>query len=141
MALQLIDNILVTLDDEKCKPTIIDRFAVKRLNIEGLVAAVYTPFDELKQVNTSVIAEQAAYLSKTKVRAVFVAGTTGESTSLTMTEKKQVLKEWMDIAPKYRLTVFFHVGSNCLKDSCELAIYGESIGVDAIALMPPSYFR
>lgn len=60
-----------------------------------------------------------------------------------MNEKKQIIQGWMDIAPKYRFTVIFHVGTNCLKDSCELAmyIYGESIGVDAIALMPPSYFK
>merc|ERR1719242_119554 len=142
MALQAIENIISAVGDEqKQAPTLNDRFAVKKLNIIGLCAAVYSPFNKQKQIKLDAIEQQAAYLNKTGVKSVFVAGTTGESTSLTMNEKKQIIKAWMNVAPKYRFTVIFHVGTNCIKDSCDLAMYGESIGVDAVALMPPSYFK
>lgn len=51
-ALQAIENIISAMDDEhKQAPTLNDRFAVKPLNIIGLCAAVYTPFNKLKQIN------------------------------------------------------------------------------------------
>ena len=112
MALQIIENIIDNLDEKKSAPTFEDRFAVKKLNINGLCAAVFTPFNEIKQINPTIIDQQAEYLHKTGVKAIFVGGTTGESVSCTIKERKQILKAWINIAPKYRFTVIFQVGCN-----------------------------
>ena len=40
-----------------------------------------------------------------------------------------------------KLTVIAHVACNNTKDSAELARHAESLGVDAIAAIPPIYFR
>ena len=42
---------------------------------------------------------------------------------------------------KGKLTVIAHVACNNTKDSMELAGHAESLGVDAIAAIPPIYFR
>ena len=42
---------------------------------------------------------------------------------------------------KGKLTVIAHVACNNTKDSMELARHAESLGVDAIASIPPIYFR
>ena len=42
---------------------------------------------------------------------------------------------------KGRLTIIAHVACNNTKDSVELARHAESLGVDAIAAIPPIYFR
>ena len=42
---------------------------------------------------------------------------------------------------KGKLTVINHVACNNTKDSVELAKHSESVGVDAIASIPPIYFR
>ena len=42
---------------------------------------------------------------------------------------------------KGKLTVINHVACNNTRDSVELAKYSESVGVDAIASIPPIYFR
>ena len=44
-------------------------------------------------------------------------------------------------AAKGKLTVIAHVACNNTKDSVELAKHAESLGVDAIAAIPPIYFR
>ena len=44
-------------------------------------------------------------------------------------------------AAKGKLTVINHVACNNTKDSVELAKHSESVGVDAIASIPPIYFR
>ncbi len=46
----------------------------------------------------------------------------------------------MEVA-KGKLTVIAHVACNNTKDSVELAKHAESLGVDAIAAIPPIYFR
>ncbi|WP_444810891.1 dihydrodipicolinate synthase family protein, partial [Streptococcus canis] len=40
-----------------------------------------------------------------------------------------------------RLTVINHVACNNTKDSIELAKHSEKVGVDAIAAIPPIYFK
>ena len=42
---------------------------------------------------------------------------------------------------KGKLTIIAHVACNNTKDSVELARHAESLGVDAIAAIPPIYFR
>ena len=46
----------------------------------------------------------------------------------------------MEVA-KGKLTIINHVAWNNLKDSVELARHSEELGVDAIAAIPPIYFR
>ena len=42
---------------------------------------------------------------------------------------------------KGKLTVIAHIACNNTADSCELAAHAESLGVDAIAAIPPIYFK
>ena len=44
-------------------------------------------------------------------------------------------------AAEGRLTVIAHVACNNTADSMELAAHAESLGVDAIAAIPPIYFH
>jgi N-acetylneuraminate lyase len=69
----------------------------------------------------------------------FVAGTTGESASLSVTERKQLLEAWREHAGSLRLIA--HVGSANLAEAKDLATHAQSIGADAIGAVPPYYFR
>ena len=82
------------------------------LNIEGLVAAVFSPFDENYQLDTSIVSCQAKYLNSTGVSWIFVSGTTGESVSLSLDERKSLIDAWVDIAPTYDMNVIVMVGAN-----------------------------
>ena len=57
-----------------------------------------------------------------------------------MEDRKLILENVMDVA-KGKLTVIAHVACNSTRDSVELARHAESLGVDAIAAIPPIYFR
>lgn len=57
-----------------------------------------------------------------------------------MEDKKIVLENVMKAA-EGKLTVIAHVACNNTKDSMELARHAESLGADAIAAIPPIYFR
>ena len=68
--------------------------------LEGMVAATFTPMDENGDVNLSVIDKYADWIASTPVKGVFVCGTTGEFSSLTIDERKAVLEKWVASAAK-----------------------------------------
>jgi N-acetylneuraminate lyase len=109
--------------------------------LTGLVAATHTPFHADGQLNVAIVEKQASHLLQNGVRAVFVAGSTGESHSLTLDERLALAKRWSEVARDSKLRVVVHVGSNCLADARVLAAQAQSLGVTAIAALSPSYFK
>jgi len=107
------------------------------LRIDGLVAAVMTAFDETGEVDLSVIPKQQAYLDETGVKWVFVGGTTGESLSLTLAERKSLTERWLATGTN----VITHCGAESLKDARELAMHAAKAGAKAVAAMPPTFFK
>jgi len=82
----------------------------------------------------------ATLLKTNSVTGAFICGTTGESLSLTVQERKSIAEDWV----KYTgadLKLIVHVGHNSIVDAKALAAHAESIGVDAIACMAPGFFK
>ncbi len=71
---------------------------------------------------------------------MYVGGSSGECIYQHVDERKAVLEAVMSEA-KGKMTVIAHVGCNNTADSVELARHAESVGVDAIASIPPIYFH
>ena len=111
------------------------------LQLRGLVAATHTPFQADGQLNPSAVAKQAEHLLRAGVQIVFIGGTTGESSSLTVDERLALAKQWSEVARGTEMRVVVHVGSNCIADSRALAAQAQSLGVAAIAALAPSYFK
>jgi N-acetylneuraminate lyase len=114
------------------------------LGVDGLVAATYSPFERSpagQALNITQVEADAAFLRSTGVLHVFVCGTTGESLSLQVEERKRLAEAWVRVAPKHGIRVIVHAGAESLKDAAELAAHAERIGADAVAAMPPVFFK
>jgi N-acetylneuraminate lyase len=109
--------------------------------LHGLVAATHTPFHDDGSLKLQVVETQAAHLLKNGVRTVFIGGSTGESSSLTITERKDLAQRWSEVVRDTPLKIVVHVGSNCLEDSRALAAQAEHLGAVAISALAPSYFK
>ena len=109
--------------------------------LTGLVPAVLTPFDAAGELNLAAVETHAALLHADGVRTVFVGGTTGECSSLTLAERLALTRRWVDVSRGSGLKVVVHVGSNCLADARSLAAQGNELGVAAVAMLAPSYFK
>lgn len=107
----------------------------------GLIAAVHTPFFTDGRLNLDAVAAQAELLQRAGVAGVFVAGTTGESHSLTVEERMLLATRWVDAAAGTPLKVIVHVGHNCLADAVALAKHVAQIGCDGISALAPMYFK
>ena len=84
--------------------------------------------------------ELTRHLVKKGVKGVYVGGSSGECIYQSVEERKIVLENVM-AAAEGKLTVIAHVACNNTRDSVELARHAESVGVDAIASIPPIYFH
>jgi N-acetylneuraminate lyase len=111
------------------------------LRLHGLVAAAHTPFRANGELNLGAVEKQAEHLLRSGVTDVFVAGTTGECHSLSVSERLALTQRWSEVARGSKLRLVIHVGSNCLADARTLAAQAQSLGVAAIAALAPSYFK
>ena len=109
--------------------------------LHGIIAATLTPFDRDGGLNLNMLEKQAAHLLANRVSGVFIGGTTGESHSLTLDERRRLAQRWFEVVRGAPLAVVVHVGSNCLADAKELAALAARLGAPAIAALAPSYFR
>lgn len=110
--------------------------------LSGVVAATFTPLTTDGDINPSVIGPYIDYLrEKQGVKNVFVNGTTGESMSLTVAERKLLAEEWCQRAKGKLDQVIVHVGCMSLRDSQELARHAAEIRADGIAVIAPSFFK
>ena len=110
---------------------------MKKVIFKGCGTAIITPFtadgvnfEEFKKMIEFQIAEGAD--------AIIVCGTTGESSTMTMEEKKETIKFAIDVANK-RIPIIAGTGSNCTKSAIEMSKYAESVGADAVLLVTPYY--
>ncbi len=111
------------------------------IKLDGLVAATHTPFHADGQLNLSAIEKQAEHLLRNGVCTAFIAGSTGESHSLTVEERLLLAQRWSEVFRGSKLRLVVHVGSNCLADARTLAAQAQSLGAAAIAALAPSYFK
>lgn len=107
---------------------------------EGIIPAFYACYDAEGKINPAAVRELTRYFIAKGVKGLYVGGSSGECIYQSKEERKLVLENVMAEA-KGKLTVIAHVASNNTADSMELAAHAESLGVDAIAAIPPIYFK
>jgi len=105
--------------------------------LSGVWVAMVTPWDE---VNNSPRKEVMAQLINRFVQAgvdgLFVLGTTGEGSLLSVEERKSFLEITMTMA-EGKLPVIVHVGHDRTRIVRELAVHAKDSNVMAVAVSPP----
>ena len=107
---------------------------------QGIFPAFYACYDKEGKINPEAVRELTRWFIYKGVKGVYVGGSSGECIYQSVAERKVVLENVMAEA-KGKLTVIAHVACNNTADSQELAAHAESLGVDAIASIPPIYFK
>lgn len=107
---------------------------------KGIIPAFYACYDEKGNISPEGVKALTEFFVTKGVTGVYVNGSSGECIYQSVEDRKVVLENVMQAA-KGRLTVIAHVACNNTKDSVELAKHAERLGVDAIAAIPPIYFR
>lgn len=106
----------------------------------GVIPAFYACYEDNGDVSAERTANFAKYLLEKGVKGLYVCGSSGECIYQSKEERKIILESVMQ-AVGGKMTIIAHVACNNTKDSMELAAHAESLGVDAIAAIPPIYFH
>ena len=107
---------------------------------KGVIPAFYACYDNEGNVSPEGVQSLTKYFVEKGVKGVYVNGSSGECIYQSVEDRKIILENVMKAA-EGKLTVIAHVACNNTKDSQELAKHAESLGVDAIAAIPPIYFH
>jgi 4-hydroxy-tetrahydrodipicolinate synthase len=103
-----------------------------------IITAMVTPFGEDLEVDHERLAELAVRLLDDGSDGLVVAGTTGESPTLTDAEKAAMFRTVLD-AVAARGPVIAGTGSNDTRHTIELTRAAEACGVDAVLVVTPYY--
>ena len=107
---------------------------------KGVIPAFYACYDKEGNIHPEGVQDLTKYFIQKGVKGVYVNGSSGECIYQSVEDKKLVLEQVVKAA-QGKLTIIAHVACNNTRDSKELARHAESLGVDAIAAIPPIYFR
>ncbi|QDU60406.1 N-acetylneuraminate lyase [Planctomycetes bacterium Pan216] len=105
-----------------------------------LIAAAPSPLAENGAINLEMVRPLVDHLVESGVTGLFALGTTGECMSLTTSERQSLAEEFVRSSDG-RIPVTVHVGHNSLAEACGLATHAKLAGADAIAMLPPCYFK
>ena len=107
---------------------------------QGIFPAFYACYDKNGEISPEAVEKYTEWLIEKGVDGIYVGGSSGECIYQSVADRKLVLEHAVKAA-KGRLVIIAHVACNNTKESCELAAHAESLGVDAIAAIPPIYFH
>lgn len=109
------------------------------MTIFGRVStAMVTPFDKNGHIDFAKTTQLVNYLIENGTDSLVVAGTTGESPTLSKEEKVALFQHVVQVVNK-RVPVIAGTGSYNTYESVELTKRAEQVGVDAIMLVGPYY--
>ena len=108
------------------------------MNFGQVLTAMVTPFDQHGEIDYNATRTLVNYLIDNGTDGLVVAGTTGESPTLTTEEKIALFKFVVEVAAG-RVPVIAGTGSNNTRASISLTKQAQEAGVDGIMLVAPYY--
>lgn len=107
-------------------------------NFGNVITAMVTPFNNELEVDYNLAVKLAERIVSEGTDTVLLAGTTGESPTLTSEEKLQLFEK-VTAALKGKAPIMAGTGGNNTKASIDLSKEAEKLGVDCLLLVVPYY--
>ncbi len=104
----------------------------------GSGVAIVTPMKDNLDVNFDKLEELIEFHVANGTDCIIIAGTTGESSTLTMEEHRQIIKAAVAFT-KHRIPVVAGTGSNCTRTAIQLTKEAEEDGADGALIVTPYY--
>jgi 4-hydroxy-tetrahydrodipicolinate synthase len=105
---------------------------------KGAGVAIVTPMKDNEDVNYDKLEELINWHVDNGTDSIIIAGTTGESSTLTMEEHKEVIEAAVRFT-NHRIPVIAGTGSNCTRTAIQLSQEAEEAGADGLLIVTPYY--
>ena len=110
---------------------------MKKIIFKGCGTAIITPFNN-NGVDFDEFKKLIEFQIKNKADSIIVCGTTGESSTMTLEERKQTIEFAVKTVNK-RIPVIAGTGGNCTSQVIEFTKWAENVGVDGALIVTPYY--
>ncbi len=110
------------------------------MQIEGSWPAIVTPYDESGDVNLKVFDELIDFHVKYGSNGILIMGSTGESTQLSLDERREIIAYAAEYSHK-KIPIFFGCTCATLVGTIELAQYAEDANAFGLVLVVPPYVK
>ena len=110
---------------------------MKNIIFKGCGTAIITPFTN-EGINFTEFEKLLNYQIDNGADSIIVCGTTGESSTMSLEEKKSAIQFAIKIVNK-RVPVIAGTGGNCTKSVIELTQFAEEAGADSVLIVTPYY--
>ena len=110
---------------------------MKKILFKGAGTAIATPFNE-NGVNYIKFEKLLEYQIEEKIDSIIVCGTTGEASTMSEEEKKELIKYTVEKVSR-RVPVIAGTGGNNTKEVISMSKFAESVGVDGVLIVTPYY--
>ncbi|MCT4710035.1 N-acetylneuraminate lyase [Enterobacteriaceae bacterium H11S18] len=108
-------------------------------NLQGVMPALLTPFNQQQQVDTDSLRRLVRFNVEQGVDGLYVGGSTGEAFLQSIQEREQVLEIVAEEA-KGKVTLIAHVGAISTQESQTLGAAAHRYGFDAVSAVTPFYY-
>ena len=109
-----------------------------RFDAGEIITAMVTPMDENRKIDFSSLEKLVEHLIKTGSNSLLVAGTTGESPTLTHEEEVEIFNFVKKVA-NGRYKLIMGAGSNCTQTAVMATENAKKAGADAVLSVVPYY--
>lgn len=113
---------------------------MSKKKIYGVMPAPIVPFKEDGEVDEKKLREYIIWLIDKGVHTLFPLGSFGSGPLMNVEERKRCA-EIIAEATDGRVPIICHIGAPNTRDSVDLAKHAEKIGMDAVASVPPTYYK
>ena len=110
---------------------------MKKILFKGCGTAIATPFTDTG-VNLEEFEKLVEFQIQNNVDSIIVCGTTGESSTMTEEEKKDLIKCAIKTSAK-RVPIIVGTGSNNTQQAIKNSILAEQLGADGLLIVTPYY--
>jgi len=107
-------------------------------NIEGVIPVLFTPFDQNEKIDYSALENLIEFLLNKGVDGFFPCGSVSLGPLMRPEERKKVLEFTVKIN-RHRVPIIAQIGAVDTQTTVDLAQHAQSLGVEAIASIPPFY--
>jgi 4-hydroxy-2-oxoglutarate aldolase len=110
------------------------------LLLDGIYPPIPTPYGEKGEIALEALQQNLMFLDQFELRGFVVLGSNGEYVMLSESEKLSVIEAAREVIPSHRLLI---AGTGCQStgETLDLTKKAARIGVDAVLIITPSYYR
>jgi len=112
----------------------------KSRGIRGIYSALVTPMHPDESVNFTALEQIIEIELSDGVEGFYCCGSSGEGLLLSLEERKKIV-ETVIKKVRGRVPVIAHIGTIRTHDVIDLAQHAANVGVDAVSMIPPYYYK